>query len=92
MGSREALLARFAESNDFEAVKTLLQGGQGLAPAAGASRNRMLDTVSAQITKIKDVNKAGEALSWVLEGGNRSQIERAFKNVSQDSWFGPPQR
>jgi hypothetical protein len=87
--SREALLARFAESNDFEAVKTLLQGGQGLAPAAGASRNRMLDTVSAQITKIKDVNKAGEALSWVLEGGNRSQIERAFKNVSQDSWFGP---
>ncbi|MBT9548228.1 MAG: hypothetical protein IV090_22750 [Candidatus Sericytochromatia bacterium] len=88
-GSREALLARFAESNDFEAVKTLLQGGQGLAPAAGASRNRMLDTVSAQITKIKDVNKAGEALSWVLEGGNRSQIERAFKNVSQDSWFGP---
>ncbi|MGE3724413.1 MAG: hypothetical protein AB7I41_02610 [Candidatus Sericytochromatia bacterium] len=88
-GSREAILARFAESNDFEAVKTLLQGGQGLAPAAGASRARMLDTVSAQITKLKDVNKAGEALSWVLEGGNRTQIERAFKNVSQDSWFGP---
>lgn len=88
-GSREALLARFAESNDFEAVKTLLQGGQGLEPAAGASRARMLDTVSAQLTKIKDVNKAGEALSWILEGGNRTQIERAFKNVSQDSWFGP---
>ncbi|PIQ28327.1 hypothetical protein COW36_04165 [bacterium (Candidatus Blackallbacteria) CG17_big_fil_post_rev_8_21_14_2_50_48_46] len=87
--TREALLARFAAAGDFEASKTLFQGGMGLEAAGGESRNRMLDTLSAQITKTRDPQKAGQALSWILEGGKRTQIERAFRNVNQDSWFGP---
>jgi hypothetical protein len=87
--TREALLSRFASSGDFEATQTLLRGGLGLPPATGDSRSRMLDTLSAQITRTRDVKQAGAALTWILEAGNRTQIERAFNQVSRDSRWGP---
>lgn len=86
--TREALLARFADSGDFATAKTLVRGGSGLTEATGESRTRMLDSLAASVTRVGNVNQAGEALSWILEYGSKAQIERAFQTVSTDSRIG----